>query len=79
MSDVESVASSASADALQQMTQQLAAMQLLNAQQAAQLAAQVEANPMQAVQLAATQIGTRHALLQVNFVFMKMNLNSSLI
>jgi hypothetical protein len=45
--------------------------------QAAQLAAQVEANQMQAVQLAATQIGTRHALLQVNFVFMKMNLNSS--
>ena len=67
MSDVESVASSASSDALQQMTQQLAAMQLLNAQQATQLAAQVQANQIQAVQLQATQIGTRHALLQVMF------------
>ncbi len=73
MSDVESVASSASSDALQQMTQQLAAMQLLNAQQAAQLATQVEANQIQAVQLAATQIGTRHALLQVIFLFMSLN------
>jgi hypothetical protein len=44
-------------------------MQLLNAQQAAQLAAQVETNNIQAVQLAASQIGTRHALLQANFYF----------
>ena len=73
MSDNDSVPSSASAEALQQMTQQLAAMQLINAQQAAQLAAQMSTNVQQALQLAASQKKAHFALLQVIFIYVEAN------